>query len=82
MKQLINTHSKDKHGLCISDIDLKDKMKFGPTLKLINPELIAFLEKNVPDSKGTALFLNLMHRMYRSYVETNIPFLERVEDIW
>ncbi|XP_021709428.1 uncharacterized protein LOC110679341 [Aedes aegypti] len=81
LKQLIENHSKDKHGLCMSDINLKDKMKFDSTEKLMKLDLEYFMT-HVPNSKGTVLFIDLMRRMYRSFDKTEHPFLERIEDIW
>lgn len=82
LKHLITNHSKDKHRLCMSDIDLKDKMKFEPSLKMIDYDMICYLEEHVPRSAGTVLLLTVMRKMYRSFVEESIPPLDRVQDIW
>lgn len=66
----------------MSDIELKDKMKFSPTLKLINRNTIEFLKNNVPNSNGTVLFLELLHRLHRSFIEIDVPLIERVQEIW
>lgn len=66
----------------MSDIDIKDKMKFTPTLKMINEDMIKFLHANVPNSEGTVLFLRLIRMMYRSYVEDNVSPQERVLEVW
>lgn len=66
----------------MSDVELKDKMKFGPTLKFINPDLIEYLKLNVPNSRGTVEFLNLMRCMYEAFIEPGIPMLDRIKNIW
>lgn len=55
LKELILAHSKDKHMLTMSDIEIKDKMKFEPTIKMINSDMISYLEKTIPNSHGTVL---------------------------
>lgn len=82
LKELVLNHSKDKHCLTMGDVDVKDKMKFGPTLKIMKPETIEFLKANVTESDGTVLFLNIMRQMYRSFVEEDVSPLERVHDVW
>lgn len=53
MKELLG-HSKDKHGLTVSDLNPMDKMKFSPTEKIIKDALISFMEENVSGCDGTA----------------------------
>lgn len=82
LKELVKKHSKDNHLLCLSDVEIKDKMKFGPTLKWINPITISYLKSNIAKSAGTVMFLDLMRLMYRGLVEDDIPPLERIHDLW
>ncbi|XP_053699211.1 uncharacterized protein LOC128746192 [Sabethes cyaneus] len=82
LKSLLAKTSKDKHGLCLSDIDLKDKMKFGPTMKLLNPAVTQCLNENIEGSEGTAVFIDMMGKLYRSYIEKDVTLLERVYNIW
>ena len=82
LKQLVLYHSKDKHCLTMSDIDIKDKMKFGPTLRMMKKPTIEYLKDNIADSNATALFLDLMRMMYRSYVDEDVMPLERIQDLW
>ncbi|XP_055546378.1 uncharacterized protein LOC129730821 [Wyeomyia smithii] len=73
---------ENKFSCFIADIDLKDKMKLDPTLKMIKEKLINHLEANVQDSKETVLFLKIMRLMFRSYVDEDLSLLERVHAIW
>lgn len=66
----------------MTDVNIKDKMKFGPTLKWINPRTISYLKSNVAESAGTALFLDVMRLMYRSLIEDDIPPIARIHDLW
>ncbi|XP_055525180.1 uncharacterized protein LOC129718423 isoform X2 [Wyeomyia smithii] len=82
LKRLIMTESKDKHGLCYSDIELKGKMRFGPIIKLINSKVSQCLKTKVRGSEGTVMLLDMMSRMYRSFIDTNVTLLDRVYNIW
>ncbi|XP_062716164.1 uncharacterized protein LOC134291845 [Aedes albopictus] len=82
LKELIQNHSKDKHRLSMSDIDLKDKMKFGPSLKMIDKDMINYLKQHVRQSSGTVLLLNVMRLMHNSFVDENFVPLDRVHDVW
>lgn len=82
LKELVQKHSKDNHRLSMSDVEIKDKMKFGPTLKWMDATMISYLESNIANSSGTVLFLNLMKLMYTALVEEGISPIERIYDIW
>lgn len=66
----------------MSDIDLKDKMKFGPSLKMIDKDMINYLKQHVRQSSGTVLLLNVMRLMHNSFVDENFVPLDRVHDVW
>lgn len=66
----------------MSDIEIKDKMKFNPTMKMINANMIEYLKVNIADSNGTVLFLNLMKMMHRSFIEENVSPNERILNAW
>lgn len=82
LKALVKTLGKDKLTLTMSDIETKDRMKFGPTLKFISNETIQGLEDCIPGSEGTVFYLKMMRRLYRSFMHEDLTPLERVSEIW
>lgn len=82
LRQLIKLNSKDKHCLTLADIDIRDKMKFRPTLKMIQPEVLIGLEEHIPNSKGTVLFLTIMRRIYKAFLDESLSVKDRVYEIW
>lgn len=82
LKILIDKESKDKHKLTISDLDAKDRMNFSSVEKICNNDVIKLLEKSVPDSQGTYLYLRIINWSIYSYIDQNLTPLERVYRIW
>lgn len=66
----------------MSDVEIKDKMKFKPTIKMMNPDMIDYLKEHIDDSNGTVLFLNIMRRLYRSYLDETLSPSESLLEIW
>lgn len=57
-------------------------MKVGPTLRMMSEQLISYMEKHVPGSKGTVLYLRVMKQIYEAYTNIDMEPLERVFTIW
>ncbi|KAL9694679.1 hypothetical protein quinque_013964 [Culex quinquefasciatus] len=79
---LINTMSKDKHGLNDTDASTKDRMKFDPTWRIMQKDVRDCFEEFVPGSEGTVMLLQLMSQIYEAYCEINLVPLERIFKIW
>ncbi|XP_065074604.1 uncharacterized protein LOC135698522 [Ochlerotatus camptorhynchus] len=79
--ELITTVSKDKHGLCMSDIDEKDKMKFKPVEKMTEVRVISCLSQ-IPNSNGTATLLRAIGDIMSSYMDEKLSPLQKVYNIW
>ncbi|XP_058822394.1 uncharacterized protein LOC131683977 isoform X2 [Topomyia yanbarensis] len=75
-------HSKDKHGLTVKDLKPQDKMKFTPTEKIMNEELVKFMEANVPECDGTATILRCMQNIHEVFSNVNLSPLERIFKLW
>ncbi|KAL1401987.1 hypothetical protein pipiens_006282 [Culex pipiens pipiens] len=78
LQLLINTISKDKHGLNDTDASTKDRMKFDPTWRIMQKDVRDCLEEFVPGSEGTVMLLQLMSQIYEAYCEINLVPLERI----
>ncbi|XP_058826771.1 uncharacterized protein LOC131686793 [Topomyia yanbarensis] len=82
IRQMIERGDKVIHKMNPSDLNPADKMKFDPTLKLMSPALVDHLREVVPDSKGTAVYLQIMRMIYISFIEDQISPMERICTIW
>ena len=51
--------TKDQHGLRQKDIDHKDKQNFDAVTQITSPSVLGLLE-NIPDAKGTLMYLKLL----------------------
>lgn len=80
--ELIQCVSKDQHGLTVSDLNEKDKMKFRPVEKMTKDAVIECLRKHVPLSGGTVHFLTMMSEVMSSYMSSDLAPLQRVYNIW
>lgn len=79
---LIENVSKDQHDLSLSDINCKDKMNFRSVQKICDPKVVAALHAYVPQSEGTATYLQMIRDVLRSFMDTSLLPLERVEMLW
>lgn len=82
LKTLIEKESKDKHKLTISDLDAKDRMNFASVEKICNDSILKLLEKSIPNSEGTCLYLKILNWSIYSYIDPNLTAIERVYKIW
>lgn len=79
---LIEHISKDKHLLTPHDVQPKDRQNFHSVEKLCAPIVLSCLEKYVPDSEGTALFLKALNFAIYSYLDKNMTTADRIYKIW
>lgn len=79
---MLDNGHKVIHKLNPSDLNSADKMKFDPSIKLMNRDLIDHLRQTVPDSHGTVAYLEIMKLIYESYTEDELTPSERVKSIW
>jgi len=79
---LINIVSKDKHFLTQSDLSSEDKMNFRSVIKICDPKIWSLLEKHVPGSEGTQIYLKIMFYVINSYLSTSLTVENRIYYIW
>lgn len=86
---IIDTVSKDKHLLTISDVKAEDKMNFLSAEKLCSDKVIDIL-KTMPGTDGTRIYLKIMNYILSAFLgdekKDNIllysPLCERIYRIW
>ena len=81
LRLLHNTFSKDQHGLREKDINHKDKQNFEAVLQITSDSVMQLLT-NVPDAKGTMMYLGIMKLITEAFLNKNLECLIRIENAW
>lgn len=82
LHDLIEKVSKDKHCVTKSMLTANDKMNFDAVEKITDTKVISSLLENVPNSKGTAVFLSMCRFILDSFLDKSLPPLERIYKMW
>lgn len=72
----------DKHGLSQSHIKNNDKMNFLSVLKISKPEVIELLQRHVKNSAGTVMYLNIIDKVLRAFLDFSLTPLERIQNMF
>lgn len=81
-KILISTIPKNEHGLVMSDVCPNDRQNYESLEKCMEPRVLESLKKNIPDSEGTIMYLQMCHLISSSFNDPNLDPLQRVYNIW
>lgn len=79
--QLINIDTKDKHNLSESAIDGRDRQNFDSVLRLTNEKVTNLLISKVELSEGTVLYLTVIRRVLRAFLDLTLKPLERIRNL-
>lgn len=82
LKILLNSVSKDKHGLVYSDICPDDQQNFDSLRKIMQPQVNSMLAQHVFDSEGTIEYIRICHQTTSSLYEQGLSPNERVLRLW
>lgn len=82
LKKLVKTVSKEQHKLSDETIKAKDRMNFDTVLKICDPVVINLLETHVANSEGTVLYLKVLDRILRSFLDLRLSVLDRIRFLW
>lgn len=82
LNYLIEHISKDKHLLTPHDVQPKDRQNFHSVEKICAPIVLSCLDKYVPDSEATAMFLKALNFAIYSYLDKKMTPADRVYKIW
>lgn len=73
---------KDIHHLVQSDICPKDRQNYSSLEKIMHDRVIEALDKHVPNSKATVMYLRLCKKITSSYLDVNMKPTDRIYNIW
>ena len=76
-----NTYSKDQHGLRERDVDCRDKQNFDSVLRITSSSVMAQISQ-IPDAKGTYVYLKALKAVLDSYLNKELHPLDRISSIW
>ncbi|KAJ8685783.1 hypothetical protein QAD02_021576 [Eretmocerus hayati] len=82
LEYLMTASSKDKHKLNASDIDPTDEMNFKSVLKICSEEVTEELEKHVPSSNASCIYLTCLRNILHAYLAKNMSFGERMYEMF
>lgn len=82
LKYLLNTVSKDAHGLVYSDICPDDRQNYESLRKAMQPKVREALAAFVIDSEATIEYIRICEEISSSLYEDNLPPLMRLFRIW
>lgn len=81
LKYLIRNTTKEKHRLTMQMVQPTDRQNFQSVLSICSENVINLLS-TVPNSKGTIMYLRVMNKILRSFLDITLKPLERVRAIW
>lgn len=82
LKMLIETVSKDVHGLVAKDISPEDRQNFGSLQKLMEPRVEESLKNFIPNSEATIAFIQICRYVTSSYLDINLTPIDRIFRMW
>lgn len=79
---LIDTISRDKHGLYQSHIRNNDRMNFGSVQKMTDSRVLEALKQHVDGSAGTILYMKMIDMILRAFLDFSLTPLMRIRNMW
>ena len=76
-----HTFPKDQHGPREKDINYKDKQNYDAVVRMTSESVLNLLA-NIPDAKGTTVYLTIMKYINDSFLDKTLECLSRVEKAW
>lgn len=82
LQRLIQIRPKDEHWLTPSDLYPVDKQNYASVLKICDPRVIDLLNKYIPESKGTATFLQIIRDNIDTFANKQLTPLQKIGKLW
>lgn len=81
LKYLIKHTTKEKHKLSMQMVQPTDRQNFHSVLQICSENVISVLS-SVPNSEGTIMYLRMINKILRSYLDLTLNPLARIRAIW
>lgn len=82
LKMLIKNVGKEVHGVVKSDICPFDRQNFASFVKVSSERVLTALEKYIPDSEATIIYLRLTKMATDAFTDPDLSPLARIRNIW
>lgn len=82
LKILINTVSKEQHGLILRDCSPDDRQNYKSLEKVMQPRVSDALLKYVPGSEGTVMYIRICSQVISSLCSNDMTPCQRLYSIW
>lgn len=82
LKYLVDHFPKDQHQLTASVLNPKDRMNFPSVTRMYDQRVTDLLTKQVKNSVGTIVFLEMIRDIIDSYRDKELTPLQRIQKIW
>lgn len=81
IKLLLNSVSKEIHGLVLTDICPLDRQNYGSLEKVIRPRVLESMEKYIVNSDATIQYLRICEQITSCFLNNELKPIERVYKI-
>lgn len=82
LQALIDTVSKEEHGLYYSDISPEDRQNYCSLEKTMKPRVLEALKNHVVDSEATIKYVTLCKMITSSFEKGDLKPIDRIYNIW
>ena len=81
LRLIQQTFGKDIHNMRAKDIDHKDRQNYDAAMHITSPDVLQMLSE-IPDAKGTYIYLEVMRCVMDSYLDKSLDVTTRIHKAW
>lgn len=74
--------SRSEHMMCASTLNPVDRQNFKSVQTMCDKKVSSLLRKFVPNSEGTAKYLEMMRDVIDAFMNPDLTAIERIEKMW
>lgn len=82
LEELLNRIGENKHLLTATCLRPADRQNVESAQRICDPKVINLLKKNIKNSEGTVIFLEIMSDMYSAFHDRTLEPVERLKKTW
>ena len=81
LRLIQQTFGNDIHNMRAKDIDHKDRQNYDAAMHITSPDMLQMLSE-IPDAKGTYIYLEVMRCVMNSYLDKSLDVITRIHKAW
>lgn len=82
LEELLACIGENKHLLTATCLRSADRQNVDAAQRICDPKVINLLKKNIKDSEGTVIYLEIMSDMYAALHDRTLDPVERIKKTW